>query len=73
MAIKAKKRKTGPLTPLEAYVALRNYIESRSTAASRDDAEALLEERARAKDYIEAYGGNLPAESPLEVAARTAK
>lgn len=72
MAIKPKKKRTGPLNPLEAYIALRNYIESRSVAATQDDADALIEERKLAKDYIEAYGGTLPAESPLEVRARTA-
>lgn len=67
-----KKKRTGPLNPLEAYIALRNYIESRSTPAAKDDADTLIEERDRAKDYISVYGGTLPAESPLEVRARTA-
>lgn len=69
MAIKVKKKKTGRLNPLEAYIALRNYIESRSTPAGPDDIAALIEERKLAKEYADAYGERLPAESPLEVRA----
>ena len=72
MSLKNVGKKRGPLNAVESYIALRNYIESRPTPASRDDIEALREARQSAADYAEAYDVRLPAESPLEVRARKA-
>ncbi len=72
MSLKNVGKKRGPLNAVEAYIALRNYIESRNTPATREDLIALQEERQRASDYAEAYGLRLPAESPLEARFRQA-
>jgi hypothetical protein len=70
MSLKGVGKKRGKLNPVEAYIATRNYIESRDTPATRDDMDMLREERDRAADYAQVYGARLPAESPLEVHAR---
>lgn len=66
MAIQARKRKTGIPNPIEMYVSLRNYIESRATPAATEDVVELLNTRRRAEEYGRDYGLAVPAPSPLE-------
>lgn len=66
MAIQAKKRKTGVPNPVELYVSLRNYIESRSTPAADDDVAELLNTRRRAEEYGRDYGISVPTPSIIE-------
>lgn len=66
MAIQAKKRKTGVPNPVELYVSLRNYIESRSTPAAVEDVTELLNTRRRAEEYGKDYGLSVPTPSLLE-------
>ncbi len=72
MSLRNVGKKRGRLNPVESYIALRNYIESRPSAATGDDLAMLREERQRARDYAQAYGTRLPAESPLEARFREA-
>lgn len=70
MSLKNVGKKRGRLNAVESYIALRNYIESRPTPATREDLDMLREARQSAADHAEAYGTRLPAESPLEARAR---
>lgn len=67
MAIQARKRKTGVPNPVELYVSLRNYIESRPTRATQDDLAELASARTRAVEYANDYGLSVPKPGPLEV------
>lgn len=66
MAIQAKKRKTGAPNPVELYISLRNYIESRPTRATQEDLAELANTRRRAVEYANDYGLRVPAAGPLE-------